>query len=252
VKQILGIIPARYASTRFPGKPLAQIKDRTMIRWVYERSKPAFQDLYVATDDDRIRKEVEHFGGKVVMTSPEHASGTERCSEALDIISGSAGKVYTHVVNIQGDEPLISEQPIRELLTCFEQEDTDIATLVQPLSPSDDLFSENLVKVVTDRYSRALYFSRAPIPWRRGVQKEEWTSGHIYMKHIGIYAYRAEVLRDIARLNATPLETSEALEQLRWLENGYVIRTRITAHQSLGVDTPADLEKVLARISTLF
>lgn len=248
MKQILGIIPARYASTRFPGKPLALIANKPMIQWVYERSSPAFGDLCVATDDDRISAAVKAFGGRVVMTSPTHSSGTERCREALDILSRESGKNFTHVVNIQGDEPLISEQPIHELLSCFDLPGVDIATLVQPLSANDDLFSENLVKVVTDLNFRALYFSRAPIPWRRGAVKEEWTGSHSYLKHIGIYAYRSEVLREIAGLTPTPLEISESLEQLRWIENGKVIQTRLTAHESLGVDTPGDLEKVVSRI----
>jgi len=244
VKQILGIIPARYASSRFPGKPLAELGRRPMIQWVYERALPAFDALYVATDDQRIMKSVEAFGGKVVMTSPSHTSGTERCAEALDLVMKNSGKSFTHVVNIQGDEPLIRPEPINELISCFNEEQVDIATLVQALSPEDDLFDENLVKVITDKNSRALYFSRAPVPWKRGLAKDQWKKDPSYLKHIGIYAYRASVLKEIAVLPPGRMEQSEALEQLRWLENGYTIRTKLTKHISIGVDTPEDLEKV--------
>ena len=243
-KHILGVIPARYASTRFAGKPLAMIGNKPMIRWVYERMESSFDHLYVATDDRRIRHAVKKFGGKVVMTSENHKSGTERCREAMERVRQKTGEDFTHVVNIQGDEPLIREEQIKELNSCFELPGTQIATLIKPLEPGEDPGSSSLVKVVIDKNFRALYFSRLPIPSIRGDAPGKNTGGVPRYKHIGLYAYQSSVLQEICELPASALETAEKLEQLRWLENGYRIQTRLTGYETMGVDTPEDLEAV--------
>jgi len=244
VKQILGIIPARYASSRFPGKPLAIIKDKPMIEWVFKKVSPIFDYLCVATDDERIKAAVENCGAKVIMTSPDHHSGTERCREAYEILTSETNLKFTHVVNIQGDEPLIKTEQIEELMSCFDVKGTDIATLIQPFSQGEDITDPNIVKVVVDLNFRALYFSRSPIPFIRSINPGEWMKIHTYFKHVGLYGYSVRALREITRLKPAPLEKAESLEQLRWLENGYRIQTKISTHQSLGVDTPEDLERI--------
>ena len=233
-----GIIPARYASTRFPGKPLALLNNRPLIQWVYEACSGAFDHLAVATDDERIYTTVEAFGGNTVMTSPGHPSGTDRCMEALEKLEKALGFQTDVVVNIQGDEPLIKKEQLMELLSCFEHPQTEIATLVHRFGKDDDPSNPDAVKVVTDRDHRALYFSRAMIPY---VRNDVPLS---YLKHIGLYGYRREVLREICQLPPSALERTESLEQLRWLENGYTIRVHHTHYISMGVDTPADLERL--------
>ena len=235
---VFGIIPARYASTRFPGKPLAEINGKPMVQWVYERVQSSeVHDLAVATDDERIADCVCGFGGKVVMTSPDHASGTDRCGEAAKAMHPNDNDV---VINIQGDEPLISTREIHLLASVFEDRSVQIATLVNPFQDEELLRNPNLVKVVKAKNGNVLYFSRLPIPYLR----ENATPPKNYFRHIGIYAYRYEVLRQIVQLPTSELENSEKLEQLRWLENGYTIRALECDYQGIGVDTPEDLVRI--------
>lgn len=236
----IGIIPARYASTRFPAKPLAVLGGKPVIQRVYEQVSGLLDHVVVATDDDRIFKAVEAFGGNVVMTSVNHKSGTDRCREALSLCGGN----FDVVVNIQGDEPFIRKSQIESLVACFEDEATDIATLVKPFVPADGfdkLENVNSPKVVVDARMNALYFSRSIIPYQRNRDKSEWIANHTYYKHIGLYAYRADVLDEITRLPQSSLEIAESLEQLRWLENGYKIKVGITDVETIGIDTPEDL-----------
>lgn len=246
----LGIIPARYASTRFPGKPLAQLGGKPVIQRVWEQVNSVLDSVIVATDDERIVKTVESFGGKAVMTSNQHRSGTDRCWEAY-VKNGGAEDV---IINIQGDEPFIHGSQLRSVMSCFDDVDTDIATLVRPFVGEDYRLLENpnSVKVVIDKQMHARYFSRSVIPFVRGVDQELWPTKVQYYTHIGLYAYRAEVLRTITQLPQSSLELAESLEQLRWLENGYTIKTAISNLETIGIDTPQDLaraEKELIKFS---
>lgn len=244
----LALIPARYASTRFPGKPLADILGKPMIQHVYERAHDTFPTCYVATDDQRIADVVLSFGGLVVMTSDEHKSGTDRCREALDKIESATGESFDVVVNIQGDEPYIRTEQLDQVKTCFDDPSTDIATLVKPFGEQEDIFNENLPKVVVSASSYALYFSRSVIPFQRGCDRTLWQQNHQYYKHIGLYAYRSDILRRITSLPIGTLEQCESLEQLRWLENGYRIKVAVTSFESHAIDTPADLASLLNRV----
>ena len=236
---VFGIIPARYASSRFPGKPLALIQGKPMVQWVYERVQSSeVRELAVATDDERIAECVRGFGGRVVMTSPDHASGTDRCGEAAEAMSLSDNDV---VINIQGDEPLISPKEIHLLASAFEDRSVQIATLVNPFRDEALLHNSNVVKVVKAKNGNVLYFSRLPIPYLR----EGGAAPTQYYRHIGVYAYRYGVLRQIVQLPTSELENSEKLEQLRWLENGYTIRALECDYQGIGVDTPEDLAKLV-------
>ena len=240
--KFIAIIPARYASTRFPGKPLAKLGGKPVIQRVYERVTSVISNAVVATDDERIYAAVEFFGGKVVMTSENHKSGTDRCWEAYQ----KQGEEYDVVINVQGDEPFIAESQLRSIMACFEDEATDIATLVKPFEEADGLAAlknPNSPKVVLDNASRAIYFSRSVIPYLRGVEPEEWLSKHTFYKHIGMYAFRREVLREVTALPQSTLEKAESLEQLRWLENGYKIGVGVTNIETVGIDTPEDLER---------
>ncbi|MBE6312890.1 MAG: 3-deoxy-manno-octulosonate cytidylyltransferase [Bacteroidales bacterium] len=242
--RFLAIIPARYASTRFPGKPLADMLGKPMIQRVYEQVKKAVDDVYVATDDERIYNAVQSFGGNAVMTSVNHKSGTDRCFEAAAKIGGA----FDVVINIQGDEPFVQPEQIEELKKCFMDPATDIATLVMPFPYDgfwDDLANANTPKVVINRRMEAMYFSRSVIPYKRGTDRMEWLKTHVYYKHIGMYAYKVPVLSEITKLPQSPLELAESLEQLRWLENGYKIKVGITHQQTIGIDTPADMEKAI-------
>jgi 3-deoxy-manno-octulosonate cytidylyltransferase (CMP-KDO synthetase) len=220
-----------------------------MIQWVYEGAAKVFKNLVVATDDLRIHEAVESFGGLAVMTSPDHQSGTERCAEALSNFSGESGRDFSHVVNIQGDEPLIKKQQLRLLMDCLSEGDTEIATLIRPTRDNDEVLNPNAVKVVLDTESNALYFSRSPIPHIRDPQ-QGWIKSHSYFIHLGIYGFRADVLEALVRLDPTPLEIAESLEQLRWLGHGFTIRTRETRDQARGVDTPEDLEALNAMLGS--
>lgn len=238
----LAIIPARYASTRFPVKPLAMLGGKLIIERVYRQVQQAIDDVVVATDDERIMSAVESFGGRAVMTSTEHRSGTDRCYEALMKVGGS----YDIVINVQGDEPFIQPEQIRSLVACFEDPATDIATLVKPFTVEDGieaLENPNSPKVVVSRDMKAIYFSRSVIPYMREVPREEWLSRHTYYKHIGMYAFRAKTLGEVTALPQSSLELSEKLEQLRWLENGYRIGVGITTIETIGIDTPEDLRR---------
>lgn len=240
----LGIIPARYASTRFPGKPLAMIQGKPMIRRVYEQAQKAtsLSEVYVATDDERIVKAVLDFGGKVKMTSSEHQSGTDRCAEVLDLLE-KEGNVFEIVVNIQGDEPIINPGQIDIVIESFKDASVDISTLAKKIETTDELFNPNVIKVVKDLFDNAIYFSRHPLPFQQNKVQSTWLEGFDYFKHIGIYAFRSEILKSVTQLKRSPLEISESLEQLRWLENGYAIRIEETGYESIAVDTPEDLLK---------
>ncbi len=243
---ILGIIPARYASTRFPGKPLADIGGKSMIQRVYEQSEKSqlLSGVVVATDDQRIFDHVKGFGGKVVITSPAHSSGTERCKEALDILENETAETYDSVINIQGDEPFISPDDIDKMAQLLGERGINIATLVKAIRDKEDLTNENVVKVVLNRYAEALYFSRSVIPFLRSREPDEWTAHQTYYRHIGIYGYQADILRRLPELEATDLELAESLEQLRWLGYGLKIKTAVTDSESIAIDTPLDLLKI--------
>ena len=236
------IIPARFQSTRFPGKPLALINEKPMIQWVYENVVQSVKDAWVATDDERIFDTVINFGGKAVKTLSTHQSGTDRCAEAARIISEKTD--FDIVINVQGDEPFIQPAQIELLKSCFES-DADIATLVKKIETTEELFNPNRPKVVTDKQQNALYFSRSTIPYIRGTENENWLLKHTFWAHIGMYAYKSDVLQKISKLEQGILEQAESLEQLRWLENGFKIKTAVTKHQSIGIDTPEDLTLAL-------
>lgn len=245
----LAIIPARYASTRFPAKPLATLGGKLIIQRVYEQVKRAVEDVVVATDDDRIMAAVEAFGGRAVMTSTEHRSGTDRCYEALQKVGGD----YDIIINVQGDEPFIQPEQIRSLVSCFEDEATDIATLVKPFTAEDGieaLENPNSPKVVISRDMKAIYFSRSVIPYIREVERTEWLTKHTFYKHIGMYAFRAKTLGEVTALAQSSLELSEKLEQLRWLESGYRIGVGITNIETIGIDTPDDLRRAEEFLAT--
>lgn len=248
--KFLGIIPARYASTRFPAKPLAMLGGKTVIQRVYEQVAGVLDDAYVATDDVRIEAAVKSFGGKVVMTSVEHKSGTDRCYEACTKIGGD----FDVVVNIQGDEPFIQPSQLQAVKSCFDDSSTQIATLVKPFSGNDDfavLENVNSPKVVVNKNMNALYFSRSIIPYQRNADKNDWLKNYTYYKHIGLYAYRTEVLKEITSLPQSSLELAESLEQLRWLENGYTIKVGTSEVETIGIDTPQDLEKAERYLLTI-
>jgi len=240
----IGIIPARFQSSRFPGKPLANMAGKPMIQRVYEQAKIALDNVWVATDDERIYDAVVSFGGNAVMTSTNHRSGTDRCNEAYFKIE----KKYDVVINIQGDEPFIQPQQIQTLMNCFDTETVQLATLVKPFKKEDGfeaLFNPNSPKVILNQSSEAIYFSRSIIPYIRDVHHTEWLDKHTFYKHIGMYAYRTDVLNEITLLPQSSLELAESLEQLRWIENGYKIKAGMTDIETIGIDTPEDLEKAL-------
>ena len=240
--KFLALIPARYASTRFPAKPLAILGNKPIIQHVYERVSSIFEDAYVVTDDTRIEECVKAFGGRCVMTGTHHKSGTDRCFEALEKL----GAGFDVVVNVQGDEPFIAASQLETIKQCFADAETQIATLVKPFTPADGieaLENPNSPKVVLDNNNYAVYFSRSVIPYLRGVEKDEWLSHHTFYKHIGLYAYRAEVLKEITSMPLGVLEQAESLEQLRWLLAGYRIKVGTTDVETIGIDTPEDLER---------
>ena len=238
--KVVGIIPARYNSTRFPGKPLAMIKGKTMIQRVCEQAwKSKLDAVVVATDDIRIADEVLKFGGKYVMTDPRHQSGTDRCCEAVHMLE----ERYDAVINIQGDEPFIDPRHIDLLVDMISRDDTQLASLVKRVEDAEDLFGSTKVKVVMDKTGKALYFSRNPIPFMQNVAHEKWMQKGRFYQHIGIYAYKTETLHQIAKMQPSALEQAESLEQLRWLENGLSIRMAVVAGESISIDTPDDLAK---------
>lgn len=239
--KILGIIPARYASTRFEGKPLAIINGKTMICRVSERASQAslLDKVVVATDDTRIAQEAIKNGFNAVITSDKHNNGTSRCAEVVDKL----GEDFDAVINIQGDEPFINPEQIDSLARLMANTDADIATLVKKISTNEELMSPNAVKAVIGADGKALYFSRQAIPYLRGIAQDKWLESHTYYKHIGIYAYRTEILKKIVTLSPSALEKAESLEQLRWLEHGFTIATDVTPYENIAIDTPEDFTK---------
>jgi len=242
----IAIIPSRYGSTRFPGKSLADIAGKPMVQRVYEQAKKAMEEVWVATDDERISAAVQSFGGKVVMTSDQHQSGTDRCAEAVLKISEITGIRYDVVVNVQGDEPFMQPDQIELMVSSFNEDPAvEIATLIQPIQLNEDIFRPDMVKVVLDIKGNAIYFSRSPIPYMVGIKEENWLENSTFYGHVGLYAYRTDILHKLSKLPKSRLERSESLEQLRWLENGFHIKTKITHYDSFGIDTMEDLEKAL-------
>lgn len=241
--KILGIIPARYASTRFPGKPMIEIDGKAMIQRVYEQCTkcPSLDEVVVATDDERILNHIHGFGGKAVMTSPNHQSGTDRCAEVAATLSD-----YDIIINIQGDEPYIDPVQISKVAACFNTPGAQIATLIKKITLADDLHNVNSPKVIINKQAEAIYFSRTPIPYLRGHQSEDWLQHFTYFKHVGIYGFRADVLQAVTRLPISSLEKAESLEQLRWIENGYRINVAETDLETQAIDTPEDLQKLLS------
>lgn len=247
--KFMAIIPARYASTRFPAKPLAMLGGKPIIQRVYERVAQVFPNLCVATDDARIEAVVKHFGGVAVMTSTTHRSGTDRCYEAFCKMGGDADIV----VNVQGDEPFIAPSQLKAVAACFDDPSTQIATLVKPFGPDatiEQIENPNSPKVVVSNDGYALYFSRSVIPYLRGIDRASWPSAHTYLKHIGLYAYRADVLEHITHMPQGILEQCESLEQLRWLQAGLRIKVGTTDVETIGIDTPQDLERAVAFLKT--
>lgn len=242
--KFIGIIPARYSSSRFPGKPLADMAGKPMIQRVYEQVKLALDEVWVATDDTRILEAVEAFGGNAVMTSASHKSGTDRCKEAYQKIN----KDFDVIINIQGDEPFIQPEQINAIKDCSDTPNIELATLVKPFKKEDGfeaLFNNNSPKVVINNNNEAIYFSRSIIPYIRDVHHTEWLDKHTFYKHIGMYAYRVDILNKITELPQSSLELAESLEQLRWIENGYKIKVGYTNVETIGIDTPDDMEKAL-------
>ncbi len=249
--KFIGIIPARYASTRFPGKPLVEIQGKSMIQRVYEQALkcPHLHAVTVATDDMRIFDHVLQFG-KVVLTSEKHLSGTDRCFEAAELLSDDFQiNSQDVIINIQGDEPFIKPEQIEDLCKCFEDAQSQIATLVKKIDNSQMLFDPNVVKVVFDNSGKALYFSRSPIPYCRAAESTNWVNKLNYFRHLGMYGYRFNVLQLITKLGVSSLEKAESLEQLRWIQNGFSIQTRITHFDAMAIDTPADLEKIVSALN---
>ena len=244
--KFMAIIPARYASTRFPGKPLAILGGKTVIQRVYEQVSSVLDEVYVATDDERIFQAVESFGGRAVMTRADHKSGTDRIEEAAEKI-GSAADV---IINVQGDEPFIQPSQIETLMHLFDAPETQIGTLGKPFESLEAVDNPNSPKIVTDTRGFALYFSRSVIPFIRGVDRQDWFGRYPFLKHLGIYAYRREVLRQVTALPQSSLEQAESLEQLRWLQNGYRIRVGLTDVETVGIDTPEDLSRAEAFLKT--
>ncbi|MHB8207275.1 3-deoxy-manno-octulosonate cytidylyltransferase [Mucilaginibacter sp.] len=240
--KILGIIPARYASTRFPGKPLIDIAGKSMIQRVYEQAKKcdSLSEVIVATDDERIFKHVHDFGGVAIITSTDHQSGTDRCAEVA-----LKHPQYNVIINIQGDEPYIDPEQITKVAACFNSTDVQLSTLIKKITTLDELNNPNSPKVIINKHSEAIYFSRTALPYLRGHEPKDWLNHFTYFKHIGIYGYRADVLQQVTKLAISPLEKAESLEQLRWIENGYRIKVAETELETHAIDVPEDLNRIL-------
>lgn len=246
--KIIAIIPARYASSRLPGKPLVDIGGKTMIQRTYEQVKKAIGTVLVATDDRRIYEKIKEFGGEVVMTSPNHNTGTERCFEAAQKANKLYNTNFEVVLNIQGDEPFIAPEMIKMLMKCFDNPKTEIATLIKPIENEEDLFNPNRPKVIFNTNKEAIYFSRSTIPYFQKAEKNQWLKKHDYFMHIGIYGFQFDILKQIIQLSPSLLQKAESLEQNCWLENGYKIKIDITKHESLSIDTPEDLDNIRKNI----
>ncbi len=241
--KFIAIIPARYASTRFPGKPLAMLGGKTVIQRVYEQAISVLPEAYVATDDERIFQTVSDFGGRAIMTRSDHKSGTDRIEEAVEKLYAQHPSAPDVIINIQGDEPFVQPSQIETLCHLFDDPETQIGTLGKPFENMEAVENPNSPKIVCDKRGFSLYFSRSVIPFVRGEERDKWFGHFPYLKHLGLYAYRREVLRDVTQLPQSPLELAESLEQLRWLENGYRIRVGLTDVETVGIDTPADLQR---------
>ena len=245
--KFIGIIPARYASTRFPGKPLAMLGGKPVIQHVYEKVAASLEEAYVATDDQRIYDAVIGFGGKAVMTRTDHKSGTDRIEEAIEKIGGD----WDVIVNVQGDEPFVAKSQLETICHCFDDASTQIATLGKAFTSMEAVENPNSPKIVVDNQGFAMYFSRSIIPFVRGKEQAEWLDHYPFLKHLGIYAYLKEVLREVTQLPQSSLELAESLEQLRWLQNGYKIKVGITEVETVGIDTPQDLERAEEFLKTI-
>jgi 3-deoxy-manno-octulosonate cytidylyltransferase (CMP-KDO synthetase) len=243
MKKFVGIIPARYASTRFPGKPLVDIAGKSMIERVYAQAakSQALSDIIVATDHEEIERAVRSFGGNVCLTNAAHPSGTDRCAEVLEKMK----LVCDAIINIQGDEPFIEPRQIDLLCSCFDDPRTELATIIKEITSDQVLFNPNSPKAIVDHEGFAIYFSRQPLPFVRGREQSEWLGKHRFYQHVGVYGYRPEILRKITSLPPSPLEKAEALEQLRWVENGFKIKTVVTSFETVAIDTPEDLKRLL-------
>ncbi len=246
--KILGVIPARYQSTRFPGKPLIDLAGKSMIQRVYEQvlKSDTLNDVVIATDDERIANHVASFNGKFIFTSNIHQSGTDRCAEVAEKMSD-----FDIIINIQGDEPLINPNQLSLLASCFKDSNVEIATLIKEIKAKEELFNFNIPKVVINKNQEAIYFSRQTLPFLRNVEKDNWLPHTRFFKHIGLYAYKRQTLIDISKLPVSFLENSEMLEQLRWIENGYKIKTATTNLETLAIDSPEDVEKVLKKLTEI-
>lgn len=244
---VLGIVPARWASVRFPGKPLVKIGEKSMVQRVYEQSKKALDHVVVATDDERIVEEVKAFGGQVVMTSDKHQSGTDRCTEALDKFEVESGLKFEIVVNIQGDEPFIQPEQITDVVECFNDPRAEISTLIKKITDNEALFNPNNPKVVLNTNSEAIYFSRSTIPYVMNSEKSDWLKKHTFYEHLGLYGYKSHVLRELTKLLPSGLEKTESLEQNRWLENGFKIKVAETEHENISIDTQEDFDQILKK-----
>jgi len=245
--RILAIIPARYASVRFPGKPLIDIGGKTMIQRVYERVSKVIKDVIIATDDSRIEEEIKRFKANYVMTSEKHKSGTDRCAEAINLFEKSSGKKFDAIINIQGDEPFIEKEHLEKVTELIEKPNVQIASLVKKINENEDIFNPDKPKVIIDNKNFAVYFSRSPIPFIREEKRENWHLKHDFFKHIGIYAYKSNVLQEITKLKQSKLEKAESLEQNRWIENGFKIALDYTDIESISIDTKNDLDKILKK-----
>jgi len=243
--KILGIIPARWASTRFPGKPIVKIGSKTMIERVYKQAAKSLDYVIVATDDERIFKEVKRFNGQVVITSDQHESGTDRCAEALKIFEKESGQKFDAVINIQGDEPFIQEEQIKQIAECFNDENTQIATLVKKITEAEIVFDPSCPKVILNTNSEAIYFSRSTIPYINNTEEKDWFDKFTFYEHLGLYAYKSDILDKLTKLPPSSLEIAESLEQNRWLENGYKIKVIETDHANISIDTQEDLDKII-------
>lgn len=243
--KILGIIPARWASSRFMGKPLIKIGNKSMIERVYKQSLKALDYVVIATDDTRIVKDVKRFNGQVVMTSDQHQSGTDRCAEALTLFEKESGLKFDVVINIQGDEPFIQEDQIIDIINCFNDTDTQIATLIKKITEPEIIFDPNCPKVILNTNSEAIYFSRSTIPYIQDTDKKDWFNKFTFYEHLGLYAYKSDILDKITKLPPSTLEKAESLEQNRWLQNGFKIKVAETDHENISIDTQEDLDRIL-------
>ncbi|MEN8121756.1 MAG: 3-deoxy-manno-octulosonate cytidylyltransferase [Bacteroidota bacterium] len=241
----IGIIPARWASSRFPGKPLVKIGNKTMIERAYKQSLKALDYVIVATDDQRIVEDVKRFNGQVVMTSDQHQSGTDRCAEALKLFEKESGQKFDVVINIQGDEPFIQPEQITDIINCFNAPDTQIATLIKKITEPEIIFDPSCPKVILNTNSEAIYFSRSTIPYIQSTDMKDWFNKFTFYEHLGLYGYKSDILIKLTKLPPSTLEIAESLEQNRWIENGFRIKVAETDHENISIDTQEDLDRII-------